>query len=268
MTARRMREALGRIAVVVCDERLDARAVPPLIADIARIAESAIQPSKGLPSRPATVAAPVFEFLRRTAKAQREVETAIQHFASEAPKVKGAGRSPAPRDPIANALAWLDTGQARKAFIRTGAPYARAWLRDALEWARKNPEAKPPQLPVADPLAPPPEQGELQLGASRRGRPKGSMVLSSKTRDLALLVLYLARVKGLSLDTAIAWVRAAGRIAPDRSGLRRACERFESVDIPTDVLESLASAVAEQYRLPVDLMPHRRSAPHPRDAGQ
>ncbi|MBX3592184.1 MAG: hypothetical protein KF755_14870 [Burkholderiaceae bacterium] len=269
-----MRLALGRIAAAVhmeC-EQIEAEqrphGVPQLLVEIAELVESVILRSEELPSRGATVAAPVFAILRRAAKGEQKTTAAIPLDAFGLPREGHAAAPGALSSPIAEALAWLDEEHVRKAFIRTGAPYARAWLRDALEWARTNPEAQPPRLPDSDPLAPPPEQGELQPGASKRGRPKGSIDLSSKTRDLALLVLYLTRVKGLSLDTAKAWVRTAGPIAPDRSGLRRACEELESVDISTDVLELVASAVAERYRLPVDFAPDQRSAPHPRDAGQ
>ncbi len=249
-----MRQVLGRIAVAVCDERLDARAVPPLIAEIAKIAESEILPSKGLPSRPAAVAAPVFKLLRRTAKAQQNVEAAIQHSTSEAPRAKGAGGPPVPSDPIANALAWLDGEQARKAFVRVGAPYARAWLREALEWARKNPEAKPPRLPEGDPLAPKLERVGPQPSIAKRGREKGSIVLSSKTRDLALLVLYLVDVEGVSLKAATRRVcdavAQAHGVRPDIDDLRNAREELKLRGITPAELTHLALASVERYLLP------------------
>lgn len=246
-----MREALGRLVVVVSEERTQGRGVPSLIVDIAEIIESGILRSARLPSRGATVAAPVFNRLRRAARAKRTTAAAVPRDVFGLPSASSIG---AYDSLIVEARAWLDEAHVGRAFVHAGAPFARRWLKETLDWASTNPDAKPPQLPLADPLAPPPEQGGLQPGASKRGRRKGSIALSSKTRDLALLALYLVEVEGVSPKAATRricdMVAKAYGVRPDIDDLREAREELKMQGITPDELTCLAQASVEHHVLP------------------
>lgn len=261
MTARSMRRALGALAVVVSEERSRAadpdsgaaprraHKVPTLIVEIAKLATEEILPSEGLPSRGQTVAAPIFALLRRAAKSEEATARAVPRdvFQQQLTGCTGAQVSA-----IGEALAWLVEGATRKAFVHAGAPFARVWLRQVLEWARTNPEARPPRLPDKDPLAPPPKEGTRQDRARGAGRPKGSTVPFSRTRSLALLVLYLVEVEGLPLKTATRRIRKrVERVhgyAPDKGSLSEARKKLKERGITPE--GGLAPAIVERFLLP------------------
>lgn len=260
--ARSMRQALGALAVVVSEEhgraadasnerQRRANRVPSLVVDIAKLVTEEILPSEDLPSRGQTVAAPVFALLRRTAKSEEATAMAVPRDVFLQPLTGCTG---ARVSAIGEALAWLDEGATRKAFVHAGAPFARVWLRQVLEWARTNPEAQPPRLPDKDPLAPPPEEGTRQDRARGPRRPKGSTVPFSRTRALALLVLHLVEVEGLPLKTATRRVcnraKRVHRAAPDTRSLRRAREELKEQGITPEMLTWLAPAIVERFLLP------------------
>lgn len=208
-------------------------------------------PFGDLPSRGETVAAPVFDLLRRAAKSEEATAWAVPRDVFLQPL---AGCTGARASAIGEALAWLEEGATRKAFVRAGAPLARVWLRQVLEWARTNPDSRPPRLPDKDPLAPPPERGTRKDGTRGRGRPKGSIVPFSRTRVHALLVLYLEEVEGLSRKAATRRVRRrAERVhgrAPDSRSLRRARKQVNEWGVTPELLARLAPIAVERYLLP------------------